>query len=150
MPRVFHTMTDVDEAARQGVCSACGPVDVVRRSGGWACAEMRRRIVNRSYSSNPTTSARYHRSLRERVIDALGGRCACVGCDVDEPRFLTVDHVHGIEAHPGHVHPSGRRRGDVMRLIWREGCPTDKYRLLCANCHQATKDGRTCPHTETH
>jgi len=82
--------------------------------------------------------------LREIMFANLGRQCTC--CGIDEPAFLTLDHVNGDgQAHrkslggPGasyHVYEDARRQG------W----PRERYQVLCWNCNLARRWGRQCPH----
>lgn len=65
---------------------------------------------------------------RERVIEALGGKCKW--CDFSDHRALQVDHVMG----------GGRQERITINNPWRyyEQIIADKderYQLLCANCN---------------
>jgi hypothetical protein len=110
----------------------------------------RRRELHPANKEKISNSNReYRRRRRLKLIAALGGECTCPRCDVKEPKFLTIDHINGLPEH--HKHPTRRRRGDVDRLLWKEyGEDPERfyreYRLLCANCHMATKGGEICPH----
>jgi hypothetical protein len=77
---------------------------------------------------------------RQKVLDVLGDRCVC--CGFRDPDFLTIDHIRrgGTE----HRKITG---GRMWEAVLREGCPTDKYRILCWSCNN--RAGRTldneCP-----
>src|SRR5882762_2207450 len=34
----------------------------------------------------------YRKAIKLEVVAAYGGRCACLGCTVTEPEFLTIHH----------------------------------------------------------
>ena len=38
---------------------------------------------------------RYNQAVTAEAMQVLGGKCACTGCEVSEPAFLTIDHIHG-------------------------------------------------------
>ena len=89
--------------------------------------------------------ARRHRrsrypTMREQVVQALGGKCAC--CGIAEKRFLNIDHIERT----GGMYRKGYSSYDHLKQIIREGCPRDKYRILCWNCNCSTKHGNVCPH----
>jgi hypothetical protein len=107
-------------------------------------------VTRRRYCSPDCRDAagkeRHHRAsrdLRQQLIEAYGGRCACPRCPETNPAFLTLEHVNGTgKAHRevvgSHAYADLRRRG------W----PKDGFTLLCFNCNLATRFGRTCPHME--
>ncbi|MFG2372552.1 hypothetical protein ACGFY9_13875 [Streptomyces sp. NPDC048504] len=85
--------------------------------------------------------AEKRKQLRDEMVQAYGGRCACANCPETNPAFLTLDHINGDgKAHRmklgSHTYADLRRRG------W----PKEAYRLLCWNCNAMTRGGRTCPH----
>lgn len=74
----------------------------------------------------------YARRKRQEVINRLGGQCAF--CDCTESVFLTVDHIHC----DGKLHRKQKGNGIGVWLdILKQGCPQDKYRVLCMNCNHA-------------
>lgn len=84
------------------------------------------------------TKRTYQLRMRARVIDAMGGACAC--CGEREPKFLAIDHVRGLEGQP---RPKGQM---IYFLVRKEGYPRDKYQLLCHNCNFAKGVYGACPH----
>jgi hypothetical protein len=85
-----------------------------------------------------------NRRLREEFLREYGGRCQCPGgCDIDEPDFLSLDHIFN----DGAAHRKLLRRGSMYRELKRLGWPKDRYRLLCYNCNLGrTRHGGRCPH----
>ena len=80
-------------------------------------------------------------ALREQVLDAYDGKCAC--CGERERRFLTIDHVNNDGKEMRKVH------GVTHRLyVWliKNGFP-DGFQVLCMNCNfgKALNNG-ICPH----
>ena len=67
------------------------------------------------------------RVLRQRVIEAYGGRC--VECGFDDWRALQVDHVHGQGRRSEPKSPTSYA---YKLLRERE---SGNYRLICANCN---------------
>ncbi len=70
---------------------------------------------------------RFQRDRRQRVIAALGGKCA--RCGFEDWRALQIDHMNG----------GGRRelkqigyKGIIKKVLRGE---TDGYQLLCSNCN---------------
>jgi len=79
--------------------------------------------------------------LRARILDSLGGVCAC--CGEQARRVLTVDHVQG----GGTRHRRELRDPRAYyRSIISEGVPADRYRLLCLNCHESVNERGRCHH----
>jgi hypothetical protein len=79
--------------------------------------------------------------LRDELVAAYGGRCACANCPETDPAFLTLDHSGGDgKAH--RIEMGSHTYGDLRRRGW----PQEGYRLLCWNCNAMTRFGRTCPH----
>jgi hypothetical protein len=81
------------------------------------------------------------REIRDEMLASYGGRCACPPCPERDPEFLSLERISG----------TGRdRRRKIGRHAYaalrRRGWPQDGYVLLCWNCNNATRDGRTCPH----
>ena len=86
----------------------------------------------------------YNRRLRDELIAAYGGKCAC--CGESEREFLTLDHVGNWGGrHRRKFGWKAKGKGLFLRLK-RKGFPKDKWRLLCMNCNQATRFGDECPH----
>lgn len=78
------------------------------------------------------------RRLRDDVMGAYGGACAC--CGEATPEFLTLDHIGGGgAAHRRATH------GKVYAALKREGYPPG-YRILCWNCNAAHGLYSGCPH----
>jgi len=79
--------------------------------------------------------------LRAEVFAAYGHKCVC--CGEAEPEFLNLDHIYGGGKKERAKYGNGRNLWLELRRL---GFPQGSYRLLCANCHQATRNGKTCPH----
>lgn len=81
-------------------------------------------------------------NLRRRVIEAYGSKCVC--CGETRIEFLTVDHTKTDGAADARL---GRRGGYTLySWLLRNGCPKDRYRLLCWNCNCARGVFGWCPH----
>ena len=148
-------------------CKRCGetrPADqfVVNRSaanGGNICRPCRRqrdaerraakrqefrdrhsawRAANRDHVRAYTR--RKARELRDQVLDAYGGECACCGERVRD--FLTLDHING----GGTAHRKATW-GKVYQQVKREGFPPG-YRVLCWDCNWAYRLMGDCPHRQ--
>ncbi len=128
-------------------CSKCGrvkPLSAFHQKASNSdgrqsyCRECRSEYVRQRYQ-RPGIAERARCREKERrerhraeMLKHLGGRCAL--CGESEPLFLTVDHIDGNgNRHRAKVGESHH----LWRHILREGCPTNKYRILCFNCNCA-------------
>lgn len=89
------------------------------------------------------------RKIREEVLDAYGGVCAC--CGEAERVFLTVDHINGDgAAHRREVCGTGSGRGGgstMYEWLKKQGFPKDRFQILCYNCNCGRqRNGGVCPH----
>lgn len=79
-----------------------------------------------------------HRALRQRAVDAMGGRC--VRCGFDDYRALQFDHIHGggIRELGGNGYKgSAPEPSKRMKAIIAGERPD--LQLLCANCNWIKK-----------
>ena len=83
-----------------------------------------------------------NRKLKLAIIGAFGGSCEC--CGESNFEFLTIDHIHG--GGNEHRRQLGDKGKGLYKEILAEGCPKDKYRLLCWNCNTARGFYGYCPH----
>lgn len=72
-----------------------------------------------------------YRVLRDAIVVALGG--ACARCGMSDDRVLDIDHVRDDGRTHRLMHPGPSVYRAMMRDL-RAGI-TDRYQLLCANCH---------------
>jgi|SRR5215831_682854 len=87
-------------------------------------------------------------SVRDRIkkklkfVSMYGGMCAC--CGLDDPRFLTLDHIKNDG--------KGHREELYMIQIYRDALNSyqpDRYQILCFNCNMGKgANGGVCPHKE--
>jgi len=95
------------------------------------------------FTANEASKAR-RKKLRQEVLVAYGGKCAC--CGEDQMEFLSIDHVNG----GGNAHRrnfSGTTdTGAVLRWLKQQGFPKDGFQLLCHNCNGAKGYYGYCPH----
>lgn len=124
-----------------------------KKGGLWSycksCFSVRNRIKYEKQLATPhlkeaaTASTRLSKELlKQQVIAAYGGACAC--CGEAEPQFLTLDHVNNDGAE--HRRTSGLRTGiATWRYARRMGYP-DTFQLLCWNCNGAKGAYGRCPH----
>jgi hypothetical protein len=75
----------------------------------------------------------YRAKIRAEVIAAYGSKCSCSGCDIVDPRFLTLDHVNDDGAEHRKLLNAGSQ---VYLWAKRNGYP-DSLRLFCWNCNCA-------------
>lgn len=81
--------------------------------------------------------------LRDALVEAYGGRCACTNCPETNSAFLTLDHING----DGRAHRM-KMGSHTYADLRRRGFPQEGYRLLCWNCNAMTRGGKKCPHQE--
>lgn len=104
-----------------------------------------REYLRNWHVANPDRNREYQRRMRrkarEDMFEHYGRVCAC--CNIDEPVFLTLDHIGGGGL--ADRKKSGNTRNIIARLR-REGWPPG-YRVLCFNCNLAVSIQGFCPHT---
>jgi len=84
------------------------------------------------------------RQLRDEVIDAYGGKCAC--CDETRKEFLTIDHIDGDGA-------KQKREigvaGSTGLYYWlRQNDYPEGFQVLCFNCNMGKRNYSVCPHNK--
>lgn len=88
----------------------------------------------------------YHRdkliALRAKVFEGYGNKCNCLGCTVEEPWFLQIDHVFNN----GAAHKRAIGDGLPMYKWIIENNYPDSIQLLCANCNWSKGIYGVCPH----
>ncbi len=81
-------------------------------------------------------------NVRQEVIAAYGGKCACCGeCGTD---FLTLDHIHN----DGHMEDKAVRKR-LYDHVKQLGFPKDRFQLLCYNCNFSKGRRGVCQHQVT-
>jgi hypothetical protein len=97
-----------------------------------------------AYRKNPNrrlASKKYSARLREQVLQAYGGKCAC--CGENNHVFLAIDHVYG----GGTKELTAGNSTNLYRRLRDLGFPKDDYQCLCHNCNWAKHiTGGCCPH----
>ena len=150
------------ERRTAGVCTQCGRKPrknkaTCKKCWGYQLAYKRRhharilktqsikRKKNRKFIR--AQHATWRRALKLEMIKAYGGKCACRGCNVSHPDFLTLDHKDGYGAR--HRKQTGLN-GGYRFFAWlkRRGFPKDRFQLLCWNCNCAKQHAGGCPHTK--
>lgn len=116
---------------RIGLQSYCRPC-MNRRSREYAKKNPERKAA---------IQAAYRIRVRDQVLNAYGGQCAC--CGESHREFLAIDHVNGGGSRE-------RRNGysstvQMAQKVIRENFPKT-YRLLCHNCNLARGFYGYCPH----
>lgn len=105
----------------------------------------------RRYDQDPETAqrqareshARARKRIRDQLVEAYGGKCACSGCPETNSAFLTLEHVN----HDGGEHRK-RVGSHTYADLRRRGWPQEGFTLLCWNCNAMTRYGKTCPHMD--
>lgn len=109
------------------------------------CRDCMKEKAKHTYKKKPgyyaAASRKYHRKIREEVIAAYGGRCACCGDDAYE--FLAIDHVKGGGL--AHRRSMGGSFAGLALHVKKRGFPKD-FRILCHNCNMARGFHGACPH----
>jgi len=97
----------------------------------------------RDYKKRTGPKERFTRKLN--IIQHYGGKCVC--CGETEPRFLTIDHIHGRKG----LNEKEKKMtgGELYKWLKRNNYPKDDYQLLCYNCNCAKGFYGKCPHQET-
>jgi hypothetical protein len=98
------------------------------------------------YAKNKAAYLEKSRKLRQEVLSAYGGKCAC--CGESTPEFLGIDHVNNDgESHRRELKGYGR---SINRWLKMNGFPHDgRFQLLCHNCNMAKGCYGGCPHQGT-
>ena len=92
-------------------------------------------------------SREYRQRIRDEFYQAYGGKCQCPGgCDVTEPRFMSLDHIGG--GGDRHRKLTGKSGWQMYQMLRELGWPTDKYRMLCLNCNLSAGFYGRCPHED--
>ncbi len=141
-------------------CSECGETTAERGRAKGMCkscyhrmARLRWSVENRERERQKTAAyyqnnkerinsqiTNRRRGMRARILETLGAKCQC--CGETEPVFLTIDHVQNDGAL---VRKKARHL--IYKNILDEGCPTDRYQILCWNCNSAKGILGACPHS---
>lgn len=89
-----------------------------------------------------TSTKAYQRRLRDDVIAAYGGQCAC--CGISDRKYLHLYHIEGRGKEDRKLHGWGYRFHLTLK---QRGFPPG-LQVLCANCHNAKTYYTGCdPHT---
>lgn len=84
------------------------------------------------------------RALKQAILNAYGGVCACCGETTYE--FLTLDHTNGDGAeHRRLLNAAKGRSNKVYQDLIDRGFPPG-FRVLCFNCNSALGFYGYCPH----
>lgn len=111
------------------------------------CKTCSKRKLKEWHNSHPEGqilySKNYRNSIKEKIFDHYGWKCACCGETIKE--FLTIDHVNGGGSKQKKILGSNHQ---VWLWIIKNDFP-DNFQTLCMNCNFAKgkKDsGGICPH----
>ncbi len=83
------------------------------------------------------------RKLRQTVLNAYGGKCAC--CGESRYEFLAIDHMNN-DGNERRRTNSAECGSSLIYWLKREGYP-EGFQVLCHNCNQAKGWYGECPHT---
>ena len=73
---------------------------------------------------------KYNHSLRQKVVDCLGGKC--IKCGFNDIRALQIDHING----GGYQEMKNLSAKQRYKLVLQSTQNKEKkYQLLCANCN---------------
>jgi hypothetical protein len=85
----------------------------------------------------------YSVTLKTKVIEHYGGKCAC--CGEKEFYFLTVDHINN-DGHLVRKEDKDMKGKKLYLWIIRNNYPVD-LQILCFNCNCGKNaNGGVCPH----
>ena len=129
------------KGGRHTVCAECTKAS--RKIRYHADPAESRARMRRYYQKHRAKWLVYGRKLRNDVLAAYGGACAC--CGDTTPEFLGVDHVNNDgEKHRRELKGYGR---SIYRWLAMNGFPQDgRFQLLCHNCNMAKGLYGGCPH----
>lgn len=85
-----------------------------------------------------------NQKYRADALAHYGNQCAC--CGLVEPRFLTLDHIHGMGKE--HRREIGNGGTSLYRWLKKHGYP-EGFQTLCWNCNCAKGHYGICPHNDT-
>ena len=106
------------------------------------CVSKNRRRYFLLYGESRRTRAKERRrTIRNSVLNALGGVCSC--CGESHRSMLDIDHVNG----------NGRAHRESLGYAWSkiykhviENAGSGIYQLLCSNCNQSKRRIGSCEH----
>lgn len=84
------------------------------------------------------------RTLRQEVITAYGGACACCGTMIQE--FLAIDHKNGGGRKHRKEIGRGKSGGHFYWWLKRNNWPRNDFQILCHDCNSAKGLYGECPH----
>ncbi len=108
--------------------------------------EKARNYQRRKWATRPEVARKYQRDyrsrVREKVLLAYGGKCAC--CGETNLKFLTFDHIDGGGTKERRL--TGKMGSTFYLTLMRER-RTD-IQVLCFNCNCARYIYGKCPHED--
>jgi hypothetical protein len=133
-----------DSSKKSGLSSYCKICQIARSAHRWVTLKDQLSLERKAYyQANKEKYLSYARSLREEVLDAYGGKCACCGETTRE--FLGVDHINNDgESHRREVLKGYGR--SIYRWLKQSGYPNSGFQLLCHNCNISKGLYGGCPH----
>jgi hypothetical protein len=106
------------------------------------CTRLQAKKDSKSIISSKRARGEYYWNI---ILATYGPVCKC--CGETERGFLTLDHINGHGEGYHHRKEKGCYGVGMYRDIIKQGCPKDRYRILCIQCNWATRYGKPCPHT---
>lgn len=107
----------------------------------------RKRRAQEKSGGNNTRNADANRRCRLRlkneVMNAYGGACAC--CGETELEFLTIDHINNDGAKQRRDNPKIHGGGALYRWLRKQDWPSG-FQCLCMNCNWSKRLGGVCIH----
>lgn len=126
---------------RASICRECRKIHARKHY-----AENKEMILTDDYRIKAAENARINRSrMRQVVIEAYGGVCACCGESALE--FLVIDHINGNgEKHRASLGCTTGGYPFYAKLKKMNYPFKDELRVLCANCNSSFGAYGYCPH----
>lgn len=113
--------------SKLGYCRMC---DIQLNDENWYAShkEHGKNICKECYSEYESNRVF---AIKKEVFANYGGKC--VECGEDHLEFLTIDHVYDDGAAADRKIGLGGAR--LYRWLLKNGCPQDRYQILCHNCN---------------
>lgn len=142
----FH-VARLGRFGREARCAECSSNYHRQRREANPVVRAMNNAAQRRYCSKPEVRAKSRaygkaarRKLRNELLEAYGGKCAC--CGESRKEFLAIDHVNG----DGGQHRKEVGARGVYNWLRKNGYPKNGFRLLCHSCNLARGLYGYCPH----
>ena len=144
---------DENNIADIPVCRECGAILTdknwyasYKKTPNYICKKCE---IKRAKKWNQNNRDRYNQSqregcqcLRDEVIDAYGGKCAC--CGETRREYLTIDHKNG-NGNKQRKEMGFHNSYDLYRWLKQNNYP-EEFQVLCFNCNLGKRNFSVCPH----